>query len=61
MSLGHIEKNVTAIHISKEHYRIAHEKINFLVKLCEICHRKTHSKFKDSLKNIVSTRRFKRV
>lgn len=38
ISLGHIEQNVTAIHISKEYYRIAHEEVNFLVKLCEICH-----------------------
>lgn len=61
ISLGHIGQNVTAIHISKEYYEIAHKKINFPVKLCEICHRKAHSKFKGFLKNIVPTRLFERV
>ena len=61
ISLGHIGQNVTATHISKECYRIANEEVNFLVKLCEICHRKAHSKSKGALKNIASTRLFERV
>ena len=61
ISLDHIEQNATATHIDKEYYRIAHEEVNFLVKLCEICHRKAHSKSKGPLKNIVSTRLFERV
>lgn len=61
ISLGHIGQNITATHIIKEYYRIANEKINFLVKLYEICHRKAHSKSKDALKNIVSTRLSRRV
>lgn len=61
ISLGHIGQNITATHISKEYYRIANEEVNFLVKLCEICHRKAHSKSKDTLKDIVSTRLFELV
>ena len=61
ISLGHIGQNATATHIGKEYYGIAHEEVNFLVKLCEICHRKAHSKSKGPLKNIVSTRLFERV
>lgn len=46
ISLGHIGQNIPATHISKEYYRIAHEEVNFLVKLCEICHMENHfSKF----------------
>ena len=61
ISLDHIEQNTIAIYIDKKYYEIAYEEINFLVKLCEICYRKAHSKFKSSLKNIVSTHLFERV
>lgn len=37
------------------------EKIVFLVKLCEICHRKAPSKFKGPLKPIILTKLFERV
>ena len=60
-SLGHVGQNATASHISKEYYGIATEEVNFLVKMCETCHRKAHSKSKGPLKSIISTRLFERV
>lgn len=56
-----MKQNVTIIHISKKYYKIATKEINFLVKIYKIYYRKTYSKFKDSLKNIVSIRLFERV
>ena len=52
-SLGHVGQHATGIHISKEFYGIATQEVYFLVKLCEICHRKAHSKSKGPLKSII--------
>ena len=61
-----IFKTIARVHISldyidKKYYKIAYKKINFLIKLYEIYYRKTHSKFKSSLKNIVFIRLFERI
>ena len=61
ISLDYIEQNAIITYIDKKYYEIAYKKINFLVKLYKIYYRKTYSKFKGSLKNIVFTRLFKRV
>ena len=60
-SLGHVEQHATGIHISREYYGIATQEVYFLVKLCEIYHRKTHSKSKEPLKSIITKRLFERV
>ncbi len=59
--LGHAGQNATAIKVNHEYYGIARHKVLFLIKLCEICHRKAHSKSKGPLKSIVTTRLFERV
>lgn len=60
-SLGHVGQHATATHVNREFYGIASQEVYFLVKLCEICHRKAHSKSKGPLKSIVTTRLFERV
>ena len=60
-SLGHVGQHATGTHISREYYGIATQEVYFLVKLCEICHRKAHSKSKGPLKSIITTRLFERV
>ena len=60
-SLGHVGQHATATHVNREFYGIASQEVYFLVKLCEICHRKAYSKSKGPLKSIVTTRLFERV
>lgn len=60
-SLGHVGQHATGTHVNREFYGIASQEVYFLVKLCEICHRKAHSKSKGPLKSIVTTRLFERV
>ena len=44
-----------------KYYSISRVEVLFLIKLCEICHRKAASKSKGPLKPIVSTKLFERV
>ena len=44
-----------------QYYGIARDEVFFLIKLCEICHRKAASKSKGPLKPIISTRLFERI
>lgn len=60
-NLGHSGQHATATKVNKEYYGISSQEVYFLVKLCEICHRKAHSKSKGPLKSIVTTRLFERV
>ena len=60
-SLGHVDQDPTvkANHIT--YYRASREEVIFLIKLYEICHRKTNNKSKRPLKFIISTAIFHRV
>ena len=60
-SLGHVGQHATGTHVNREFYEIVSQEVYFLVKLCEICHRKAHSKSKGPLKFIVIIRLFERV
>ena len=60
-NLGHAGQQATTNKINKEFYGIATSEVNFLIKLCEICHRKAYSKSKGPLKPIITTRLFERV
>lgn len=60
-SLGHAGQDPTAKAINRAYYGITRDEVIFLIKLCEICHRKAPSKSKDPLKNIISTEVFERV
>lgn len=60
-SLGHAGQQATAKKCGHDYYGMADVEVEFLVKLCEICHRKAHSKSKGPLKSIVTTRLFERV
>ena len=60
-NLGHAGQQATANKVNKEFYGIATSEVNFLIKLCEICHRKAYSKSKGPLKSIITTRLFERV
>ena len=61
VNLGHAGQEATANKVNKEFYEIATSEVNFLIKLCEICHRKAYSKSKGPLKSIITTRLFERV
>ena len=60
-NFGHAGQNATASKVNNEYYGISTQEVHFLVKLCEICHRKAFSKPKGPLKSIVVTRLFERV
>ena len=60
-SLGHAGQDPTAKAIHTTYYGATREEVIFLIKLCEICHRKAHSKSKGPLKPIISTAIFQRV
>ncbi len=60
-SLGHAGQDVTAKNVGQSYYGVSREEVVFLVKLCEICHRKAHSKSKGPLVPIISTKLFERV
>lgn len=60
-SIGHASQDATAKNISKTYYGVTCEEIVFLIKLCEICHRKAPSKSKGPMKPIISTKLFERV
>ncbi len=60
-SLGHAGQDPTAKAINRAYYGITRDEVIFLIKLCEICHRKAPSKSKGPLKNIISTEVFERV
>lgn len=60
-SLGHAGQDATAKNVGQCYYGVSHEEVVFLVKLCEICHRKALSKSKGSLVPIISTKLFERV
>ena len=60
-SLGHVGQHATGNHVNREYYGIATQEVYFLVKLCEICHRKASSKSKGPLKSIITQRLFERV
>ena len=60
-SLEHVEQNSTFKEINMNYYEINRNEVIFLIKLCEICQRKHHSRFKDSLIFIVSIKMFERV
>ena len=45
----------------QSYYGMICEEVVFLVKLCEICHRKAYSKSKEPLVPIISTKLFERV
>ena len=54
-SLGHAGQDPTAKAVHNTYYGATREEVIFLIKLCEICHRKAHSKSKGPLKPIIST------
>ena len=54
-SLGHAGQDLTAKAIHTTYYGATREEVIFLIKLCEICHRKAYSKSKGPLKPIIST------
>ena len=60
-SLKHIDMNLTVKEIERQYYEIKREEVLFLLKLCEICQRKTVSRSKGPLKFILSSRVFERV
>ena len=60
-SLDYIGSYATGIHISREYYEIATQKVYFLIKLYKICYRKTYSKSKGPLRSIIIIRLFERV
>ncbi len=60
-SIGHAGQDATAKNIGQSYYGMSREEIVLLVKLCEICHRKAHSKFKRPLVPVISTKLFERV
>ena len=60
-SLGHAGQNATATKVNNEYYGISTQEVYFLIKLCEICHRKAYSKSKGPLKSIIVSRLFERV
>ena len=60
-SLGHAGQNATCNKVGYEYYGIAHAETQYLIKLCEICHRKAQSKSKGPLKSIETSRLFERV
>lgn len=60
-SIGHPGQDATAKNVSQSYYGVSRKEVIFLVKLCEICHRKAHSKSKGPLVPIISTKLFERV
>ena len=52
-SLGHAGQDLTAKAIHTTYYEATREEFIFLIKLCEICHWKTHSMSKRPLKPII--------
>ena len=60
-NLGHAGQEITSKRILQQYYGIARVEIIFLLKLCEICHRKASSKSKGPLKSIITKRLFERV
>ena len=60
-NLGHAGQNATATKVNNEYYGISTQEVYFLIKLCEICHRKAPSKSKGPLKSIIVLRLFERV
>ena len=60
-SIGHAGQDATAKNANNTYYGVTCEDIVFLVKLCEICHRKAPSKSKGPVKFIISTKLFERV
>ncbi len=53
-SLGHANQDSTAKAIRSTYYMATREEVIFLIKLCEICHRKAHSNSKGPQKPIIS-------
>lgn len=60
-SLGHAGQNATTKNIGQSYYSVNCKKVVFFVKLCEICYRKVHNKFKGPLVSIISTILFELV
>ncbi len=60
-SLGHAGQDATAKNVGQSYHGVSREKVVFLVKLCEICHRKAQSKSKGPLIPIICTKLFERV
>ena len=60
-SLGYAGQDATAENVGQSYYCVSREEVVFLVKLCEICHRKAHSKSKRPLVPIISAKLFERV
>ncbi len=60
-SLGHAGQDTTAKNVGQSYYGVSRKEVVFLVKFCEICHRKAHSKSKGPLVPIISTKLFERV
>lgn len=60
-SIEHAGQDATAKNVGQSHYCVSRKEVVFLVKLCEICHRKAHSKSKGPLVSIISTKLFERI
>ena len=60
-SLGHADQDATAKNVGQSYYGVSREEVVFLVKLCEICHKKAQSKSKEPLVPIISTKLFERA
>ena len=60
-SLGHAGQDTTAQNVSQFYYGVSREEVVFFIKLCEICHKKAHSKSKGPLVPIISTKLFERI
>lgn len=60
-SIGHAGQDATAKNAGQSYYGVSREGVIFLVKLCESCHRKAHSKSKGPLVPIISINLFERI
>ena len=59
--LGHAGQDATTKNIGQSYYDVRCKEVVLFIKLCEICHKKTHSKSKRLLVFIISTKLFERI
>ena len=59
--LGHDGQDATTKIIGQSYYDVSCKEVVLLVKLCEICHKQTHSKSKGLLVSIISTKLYERI
>ena len=57
----HAGQDTTWASISKTYYRISCQEVKYLIKLCEICHKKADNRSRGPLTPIISTELFERV